>query len=94
MYKYHKFKINFFRFPTFFKMSLNENLFVSSINFNSRRRQRFINRRIQSIQRQRRRIINRTYRRRVFINNTSTFLLRIAQLQSFSDQLFNGSSFH
>ncbi|CAG8670387.1 18006_t:CDS:1, partial [Rhizophagus irregularis] len=59
-----------------------------------RRRQRFINRRIQSIQRQRRRIINRTYRRRVLINNTSTFLLRIAQLQSFSDQLFNGSSFH
>uniref|UniRef100_U9TTL9 Uncharacterized protein n=1 Tax=Rhizophagus irregularis (strain DAOM 181602 / DAOM 197198 / MUCL 43194) TaxID=747089 RepID=U9TTL9_RHIID len=53
-------------------MSLNENLFFSSMNFNSRRRQRFINRRIQSIQRQRRRIINRTYRRRYIPINLVT----------------------
>lgn len=92
MYKYHKVKINFFKFRNFFKMSLNENLFVSSININSRCRQRFINKRIQSIQRQRRRIINRTYKRHVLINNANTFLFRIAQLptnESFSDQLFN-----
>lgn len=41
----------------------------------------------------RQRIINRTYRRHVFNNRIAQLPLRITT-DSFSDQLFNGSSFY
>ena len=83
---------------------LSNNFMNSSINFNHvilrRRHQRNIIRINQRIQRQRRRIINRISRRRAPINNSNTLLNRIIQLplqitnDPFTNQLFNGSSFH
>jgi hypothetical protein len=75
-------------------MSLN-----NSINFNRNiiYYQRMINRRIQ---RQRRRIVRRIYRRYAYFNNANTTISQIAQLplqitnDSFAVQLFNGSPFH
>ncbi|GES95845.1 hypothetical protein RCL_jg215.t1 [Rhizophagus clarus] len=79
-------------------MPLNNYLLISSINFNHdiirKRHQRTTNKK------NRRRIINRTYRRHIPINNANTFSNLITQLPPqimngpFANQLFNGSSFH